>query len=96
MLRNPTPEQPFPGPPHVHTVLYKAFRSNRFKMFLAACKSCLSKVLNTVVMVLLGNKEIRRREKYYIPYGSYPVPRGTKILFEDKDFHVQIYSSVHW
>ena len=64
-------------------------------MFLAACKSCLSKVLDTVVIGIKGNKGIRRRGKHYIPYGSYPVPRGTKILCEDKDFHVQIYSSIH-
>ena len=62
-------------------------------MFLAACKSCLSKVLETVVIGIKGNKGIRRRGKHYIPYGSYPVPRGTKILFED--FHVQIYYSIH-
>ena len=64
-------------------------------MFLAACKSCLSKVLDTVVIGIKGNKGIRGRGKHYIPYGSYPVPRGTKIYFEGKDFHVQIYSSIH-
>ena len=67
------------------------FRSKRIQIFLVG----LVKVLDTVVMGIKGNKDLRRREKHYIPFGLYPVPRGTKILFEDKDFHVQIYYSIH-
>ena len=51
--------------------------------------------MDNVVNGIKGNKDIRKSGKHYIPYGSYPVPRGTKILLEDKDFHVQIYSSIH-